>query len=78
MQSRLESGSESGFYRGQFLVLPVARENGLVLFVMKFSLISNAKLGQVYVVGLVWYWLPVIYICHVRHEEGTVMHSFCL
>lgn len=53
MQPRLESGSESGFYRGQFLVLPVARENGLVLFVMKFSLISNAKLGQVYVVGLV-------------------------
>lgn len=26
MQSRLESGSESGFYGSQFLVLPVARE----------------------------------------------------
>lgn len=53
MQSRLESGSGSGFYGSQFLVLPVARVNVFVLFVMKLSEIPNVKLGPVYVVGLV-------------------------
>lgn len=77
MQSRLESGSESDFYGSQFLVLPVARENGLVLFVMKFSVIWNTKLGQVYVVGLVCMGLVASNL-GMSHEtgEGTVMHSF--
>lgn len=78
MQPRLESGSESGFYRGQFLVLPVARENGLVLFVMKFSLISNAKLGQVYVVGLVSMVLVASNLYMSHETRGGHCHELFL
>lgn len=87
MQSRLESGSGSGFYRSQFLVLLVARENVLVLFVMKFFVIPNAKLGPVYVVGFVCMVLAAsnLYIsheawgghCHALWFGVFLAHSFC-
>lgn len=82
MQSRLESGSggESGFYGSQFLVLPVARENGLVLFVIMFSVIANVKLDmyihiQVYVVGVVCMVLVASNLCMSHEARGGHCHA---